>query len=1351
MFRLSKMFKFGGTFAVFCLSFLLVGENASGAVPTASLSDMTFASNVAYEKIHASLMTEIEGSAPNASIQFVARIEAGANLDAYSSDWFARPFVDPAGATVASGFASPNALLKMAADPDVIALQKSESIIAAPISQDPEVASLNESRRVPQLNVNADASPGIAPEGWYGTTGAVHGSQDAWDKGYTGQGVKHMVNDSGADYCHTDLLGTWAYIDDPSSPYHGLPQMFDSWSSYVASFDFYLGTSFIAGGLSDYADTSATAAGNFSYAPLGADAAHAYTVPGTSLSGEYHYGSHPDKALADNADLLSSFFGDGSAARGERAAILVVDENTPGVYDTVYVDINYNYDFTDDTPARLGNFSGQETACLDYDFDGLNDVSGGLAYFISNGVDAVPTLDWYWGIPGAAYGPGDLVAFHLVDYLEGGGDHGMGCTSVAVGQGRTAGSLNWGPGGSPVADFQGLVVGPGKDTKTTQNGNFYITPFIEDAYIYAGLGYDGVPGNGDDIQIVSNSWGNSGIDNEGWDYESRLIDLINRVYAPNTALIFSTGNGAAGYGTVAGQQPDSGIGVGASTLFGSIGLFEPIAGADQIVGGDVISWSNRGPKTTNKVGADVVATGAFGPGDVPLNQVLWGAIATDNFGGTSMAGPVAAGNLSLMYQAWYDRTGEWPTFEQARELIMGTAKNTNHDVWSQGGGLVDADEGVSVAAGLGGVYASPSQWAVGDYRGSEYEVFSHIIKAGEQDNQTITLVNTGNSKLKVDIETLNLKLIRTKDYSFTSLDRSLDHGGFTTPDYAFQIDKDIPNATDLMQVRVTKPHDQFDPNQDLGEPFSNWRVHIQDWTDLNGDGEFWIDADGDGKVSATGEMQTGEHVRFTYGYNTGPTQQARVAKPLDRMTDGILLTLRHRDQVEGVDTTDLNIEASFWQWTNWSWVSTSKKKLTVPANGSASFNARIKIPPNTPVGMYEGQIVASGGNSEVIIPITVAVAADGTSFAFGDTNYKNGQTPLYDNENMFGYTDYGWRAESGDWRFYWTDVQSSDLSASGSSYLVVDNSWDNAGTDIDTLIYGPTADCFSNGADCPALFAGFPGFEPVYGPYTMGLLGGSANTYIGSGRWVPQTSTGGPRELVAAEIGEGLHGIFLHQVRVDGGSLDDSFGGETGLVSLDPNSIVASGSAGAGSATVSISSSLDLTNFVAEGYGLGAPETEIGLVFQDDPNDPSTASFVRTVTINNGALLEVSTGNSTNGSDLDLFVYDPSGNLVGSSTTPTDAESVSILFPEDGDYTVAVQGWSVPAGSDNFEFTVNAVQGFDLSVTDLPAAINAGDSADITINWDTTGFAPGTYQGLILMGPADAPGLFQIPVVITVN
>ena len=1320
-----------------------VSSQEGGDPPGAG--DISTGADRARDKIDEELAAEMEAAPADREIWFAGHARAGVDLSSYTGRWFARPDLG-IGIVGIIGYATSAELVKIASDVNVIQLQLPKSIVDPPAPADADAPGILNANIEPSINLQP--GPGPAPEGWFHTGQEIHGSQQAWDKGFTGQNVVYMSNDSGADYCHPDLHSTWAYVLDGGSPYYGLPMMFDSYSMLLLATDLQLGTNFFATGQTDYADTRATASGSsFGYQPIGASSSHTYQTTGTSLSGTYHYGSHPDNTLAANAAILSGAFGNGSAVAGERAAILVVDENTPGVYDTVYVDLNFNYDFSDDTPGRLDrSLNYNEAACLDYNNDGLNDVSGGLPYFISDGANPIPAMSWLWG--SVTFGAGEFVAFHVMDSVGSpGGNHGMGTTSVAIGQGVVSGSVIAGPSGPPQANGQGLVVGPGRDMKSTQNGDFYASAFVEDATLFGALGYDGTPVSGDEVQIISNSWGSSGTDNDGWDQQSQIIDAFNRGLGPYTTQLFSTGNGAAGYGTTSPPSPSSGIAVGASTLYGSIGQFEAIASEDQIVGGDPMSWSNRGPGAVpGQTGVDIVATGAFGTGDLELNAVLDGSIATAQFGGTSMAAPVAAGNLALIFDAWYQRTGNWPTFDEAKALLMSSSKNTDHDVWTQGAGLVNADKGVDIAFGNGGTWATPSEWVVGDYRGNEFPGFGQIIQPGGSDTQSFVFHSAGPSD-RLTVQPMQLKQIGTSDYSFTSKPQSQDHGNFTTPDYVFRIDGGIPAGTDMLMVRVTKPYEQFDPDNDLLAPYGNWRVHLQNWTDLDRDGRYWVDSNRNGKVDL-GEMDANEHIRFTYGYNAGPTQQARMANPLDRIDDGLLLTFRHRDQAPSVSTTDLTVEVSYWQWQPWNWIDVGSSRggapyaqISVPGGGTGTLNATINVPAGTPYGMYEGGLLVQGSVNAQMIPVTVAVASDDTSFEFG------GNPPtdmLYDNGNLFGYTDYSWRAESGDWRFYWTDIDSGDLAvprsvrgfpSGGTPYLVVDNQWSNPGSDIDTLIYGPTGSAFTPG--------------PVTGPYTMGLVGGSPNLYQGSGRWGYDTSSGGPREIVAGTLQEGLHGIFLHHVKVDGDTLDEPVHGRVGKMIVAPGTVQGAGRSG--SQTISVYSELSFDGLVATGFGVSSPTTTTESISQDDPNDPSTASFSRTVTMTNGAELTVATCCTANNSDIDLYLYGPDGSLLASSTTATDDEFVTVRFPADGTYTIEVHGWAVTGGSDTFELTVNAVQGTDISAVAGSGPLNAGQVRNVSVSWDLSGRPAGTYTGVVLLGPPEAPGLITVPVEITIQ
>ena len=68
-------------------------------------------------------------------------------------------------------------------------------------------------------------------------------------------------------------------------------------------------------------------------------------------------------------------------------------------------------------------------------------------------------------------------------------------------------------------------------------------------------------------------------------------------------------------------------------------------------------WSNRGPQATGGNGVDVVADGAFSPGDLTLNSALDGRVAWETWGGTSRSTPVTVAATALVYQAWRQSHG----------------------------------------------------------------------------------------------------------------------------------------------------------------------------------------------------------------------------------------------------------------------------------------------------------------------------------------------------------------------------------------------------------------------------------------------------------------------------------------------------------------------------------------------------------------------------------------------------------------------------------------------------------------------------------------------------------------------
>jgi Subtilase family len=1218
----------------------------------------------------------------------------------------------------------------------------------------------------------------------------THNFVSAWNAGFTGAGVTLGVMDGGTDFGHPDLIGTWKTWTNAFDPgWNGWPMAFDPFGTL----QWLSAPSQISQGLSWYVLTQsktcavsgtgkkakctvnfATRTGpsrNFN-APAGT-VAHDYTFPASwSKSGTVRLGSHPD-------DHLLLLF-------GERPAFLVTDPNTAGTYDTVYVDLDGDYSFADEKPVTKGS----PASYRDMNGDGYTDLSGGLLYFISDGVTNVPGgIDWFGGVDGdgsdaGLFAKGQLLAW-TGDFDPAIGGHGTLTASNVVGQGvingkapcfsdlrpgksgaTSCGSAKGGKGHGHGDDdddddrrggtYPGAVIGGAPHAKLAPYGDIYFSFDFSIQFGYFLATREGV-------DITTNSYGSSATDNDGYDAASQEADIIhaNR----RTTPLFSTGNGAPGFGTTAPPSPAAGVAVGASTQFGGTG-WDSIDRARQIVDNDVMTWSNRGFGATGSPGVDVVADGAYSAGDATLNTVLDGDVAWATWGGTSRSAPVAGAAAALVYQAYRQANpGVVPPafYKTVKDVLKSSAKDLGYESTIQGAGSVDAGDAVKSALGTR-ARVSPNEWRVGDYRGAEYDVFAHVISPGGADTQSFTVNGPGTWSVSDRM----LKRTASETFSLTSKNIANESPyNFNAPDYLRDLSSMIKSHknADLMVVRTTYPRAQFDPNGDYAADQA-WRPLLYSWTDIDRDRRLWRDRDGDGVVDKVvkttssnidgfldidfrkSEIDRGEYVRFMYHNATSNAHQLFLRDPAKRLkdADGVFLGLQHQIRSNAIPTTSFTVQVDFYENVNWSW-------LTTPSTATGSFSASIAVPMGTPYGMYAGAIELKRQGDSMVIPVAVAVAATAPqddvgnltgSFSFGGPAVTEAQKDLmYNNGSVFGANDWGWRAESGDWRFFYFDVGKAP--PSGSLFLAR-TEWDDTApfTDLDTLVFGRSVNHFQ-------LFG-----DAVFGaPYILDTVGGSPNTNAGAGVWLFDTATGGASDFVTAPVQEGLHALAIHQVGWHGGKFHAPFRTEVGGASVTPSSVVETTADGTGTFDVTFKSTVALDGLAADAFGLSQPTVESVQVQQDNPNDPSTASVKRNITLNHAGRLTVDLRMPSD--DLDLYVVRDANNdgtfanseIVAASATAVSNEFVQLSNPENGNYQIWVQGWAV-AGTPTAQLTIDALQGNDLTVSAPPGPVPAGTPVTITVTYSKAGMVNGQdYFGLLTLGPPSAPSAISVPIKVT--
>jgi len=932
-------------------------------------------------------------------------------------------------------------------------------------------------------------------------------------------------------------------------------------------------------------------------------------------------------------------------------------------------------------------------------------------------------------------GPGDLVAFYGSFAL--GEEHGTWVSTDLA--------------GNPVGNFFGLldVYGTAPNIKIV-GVDLPTSLDIAELFYFSSHGYDGIPGTGDEANIATNSWGYTRPQETGFTNIERYLYDLTTNQVPNFSILFAAGNNGPGYSTSTPPNTAPGVitvGGGTNmnyrTIFGfdlgeaycDFGIFGScIHGAGPY--GEPASFTSKGPTVLGTPEPDVFATAEFALGGRPLNSACLdfgcdGLGAWDLWAGTSMSTPVTAGVVGLIYQAFHDATGGWPTSTQAKEILMSSADDHGYDVLQQGAGWVNASAAVKLASGASGVYLDPSFLTPGSFGGVHRPAFVNQIAPGASASSSLTVYNPTVSDVTVTIG----------DAMYTKI----------APDFTFTWD--FQAAPFVRDWKVLKPSglygstgiavDPQDPSYPSGTDISaGWNAadfirinFVRDPNTLSTSPDTFIEAfdwyNYPGHPSDTpGFDRPYEQNRFGFGMEGGSDTFLQLRDPKDRVDDGLGISFRDFAGAHGL--TPVTVE--FYGKADWAWATPSAASVLVPATGTASFSVGFTVPAGTQAGMYQGVIWVNDGSKSSLVPVLITVPASGLPLLFGG---GVSATDLYDNNGIGqGQLPGVWR-NIGDSRLFWADFSAQ---SAANRRMLYDLLLDSAPSEGEITVYTLQAD---------ALWTDDARFGPgtmVEIATTKEILGASDTLYLN-------------KEFLTTDVMNGPIAIQMKALNSVAGS--EPFSLDAGIMETNPIMARISTNRLAGSVPITVTSQVPLQD------GLGTAVTEIVTNgFDGQPVDSypypggpfinylfaapnKVETFIPSGTI--VATWSLFFYGGASDVDVGIFydadcdgVYTVADDAVGTvAATSSNPESASLSFPAAGCYWVHAAGFDVPATGGLFDLTltINKIGVSPFASQNAPSTtVAAFTPSGFDIGWDFPGSHPeGVLTSFLFASPGFAP------------
>lgn len=1207
-------------------------------------------------------------------------------------------------------------------------------------------------------------------------TAELIGATAAHDLGYKGANSIIQISDTGVDFGHSALYGA-AAIDSEGNPMSLEPSGLGFALSSLYQYDYYMDEN--RGNDTEYAQNFAPAHtdiyGDIYVGGMWDDllsvrpeydslsyitwAINYYlALEGYSLPDYYHVGD-----LAGNETGFA--FGVTAVLNGygtnmyNFVPFLIADSDGDTNYDTLYLDFetgillsrwwygiistdtlmyNARWDFSKSAPKTNDGdvyLGGDVESIYGWgDHDGYNDISiGGLATaldlfnFSGNAIPLIKGID-----------PSGRLFAHIWDYQG----HGTSCSGNAIGRNVTY---------HPYLDYGSTVVDPmeyslqgiAPEAKLLGVMGLY-TSAIDYGWFW-GAGFEPDenntwtfhPGCDHIVNLTSNSWGFSdfhfGNIANSHDFETMLMDYlsvpgyIDPTY-PGVLFLDSSGNGGPGYGNNRETGHSTlGLMVGASTnqMVRSVwyggeyyGVEQP---ADYLAG-----WTDFGPNIAGYPTLDVVNVGSW---EWSINPVSWsrpysdgGYYNYDYFGGTSQACPMTAGAMAVLYGAWTDNFGTQLNPMLAKAIVKATAVDLGYDPNMQGNGRVDVLKMVEYVTGTSDILVAINNEsihnAVAAFEAAFFGYFEEDHPALV--NQTMDGSLYFGKLLPNDVVDIDFDVLGTYSsldfttkklvQSYTEENHSAD---LVTLDYynyfnfSDVFDVDLLKTADFFQLTLAIDLDTLDFYEYYAYPPF---LRIEGF---NGTNRIYL-------VNSynVGNFQT-LFLPTDFLYDTDWTWQIVVRD----------YGYRFYGESWGSYGTYFNLGIRAFNWEE-------DTAISVTSVDSNTLNAQLTVPSDAAAGVYQGFVVVNSTNdNHMLVPYGYMVSTEVSEYNENGWTEITGLSNRLNDIGLFGGYDHHWRPDVGDWRYYDFTFNTTGFTDQFPNTLAIELNWSIEGTALDMWV-----------VDASGYVAGMTDYITSGGTYyttinappkTQRLLIDMSG-YV-DGRWTdwyqPNISTHddvwGHFTLVihSAQIEYNDTTFLLEPFSVRMAWVNETvsdFSDPVPSFDVAGDEVLADGTPITDTSITcgwTAVTSNPISEFDNTPYGFDValvPGYEINIIEPVSLSDFYGGKYYyHEFYFEAGDYVSFTLGWS-DGSDLDFYLYDPSGNEIAHAATLTNPEYMEVLIPETGYYTLETEYYSGTQADLTLLYNILVEQG-------TPYVFHGVVGTDLTIDLASEGLPDASY------------------------